>query len=90
MQIRPEYHLQELGDDHLVIGRPAATQTKERRVVRLNASAAFLWRSVEAKEFTVETLSGLLREEYGLDAAVAAADAASIAAAWVKAGLVDE
>lgn len=89
MRIHPGYHLRELGDDHLVIGKDAVAKKNERRVVRLNASAAFLWRAVEDKEFDAATLSALLQEEYGLEAARAAADASAIVDVWVKAGLVD-
>jgi hypothetical protein len=89
MRIHPGYHLRELGDDHLVIGKDAAAKKNERRVVRFNASAAFLWRSVEEKEFDAPTLARLLQEEYGLDAVRADADAAAILSAWEDAGLVD-
>jgi len=89
MRIHPGYHLRELGDDHLVIGKDAAAKQNERRVVRLNTSAAFLWRAVEGKEFDVPMLARQLQEEYGLDAARAAADAAAIVSAWTDAGLVD-
>ena len=87
MRIHDGYYLRELGDDHLVIG--AGASSGSRRVVRLNESAAFLWRSVVGREFSVAGLAALLQQEYGLDAEAAAGDAASIAAAWQKAGLVD-
>ena len=90
MHIHPSFHLRELGDDHLVIGGGAGLFRRSRHVVRLNDSAAFLWRSVAEREFDAALLAQLLREEYGLEEAVAAADAASILAAWRKAGLVAE
>ena len=89
MRIHDGYHLRELGDDHLVIGPGSEPGGGSRRVVRLNESAAFLWRSVVGREFSVAGLAALLQQEYGLDAEAAAGDAASIAAAWQKAGLVD-
>lgn len=89
MRISSDYRLRELGDDHLVIGKSADGRQEARRVVRLNGSAAFLWRSVAGKDFDADTLSWLLQREYGLDPLTAGADAASILAAWVKAGLVE-
>jgi hypothetical protein len=89
MRICSEYRLRELGDDHLVIGESADGRRNARRVVRLNESAAFLWRSVAGKDFNADTLSWLLQREYSLDPQTAAADAASILAAWEKAGLVE-
>ena len=88
MHFLPDYHLRELDDDHLVIGKSADGRKNFRHVVRLNASAAFLWRSVEGKEFDAGTLARLLELKYGLDAETAAADAASILSAWEKAGLL--
>ena len=89
MRISPDYRLRELGDDHLVIGESTDGRRNARRVVRLNESAAFLWRSVAGREFDADTLSLLLRDEYALDAMTAAADAASILSAWENAGLVE-
>ena len=88
MRILSDYHLRELDDDHLVIGKSTDGRKNFRHVVRLNASAAFLWRSVAGKDFDASTLARLLQEKYGLDAETAAADAASILSAWEKAGLV--
>ena len=93
MRIKEEYRLQELGDDHLLIG-PAAGPG--RRIVRLNESAAFLWRSVaarpaaEGRDFSVAVLADLLQARYGLDPATATRDARSIAAAWQESGVVEE
>ncbi|MBR3292133.1 MAG: PqqD family peptide modification chaperone [Bacteroidales bacterium] len=89
MRICSDYRLRELGDDHLVIGESADGRRDARRVVRLNESAAFLWRSVAGKDFDADTLSWLLQKEYGVDSLAADADAASILAAWMKAGLVE-
>jgi len=88
MHILADYHLRELDDDHLVIGKGADGRKNIRHVVRLNASAAYLWRSVEGKEFDAGTLARLLQEKYGIDAAAAAADASAILSAWEKSGLV--
>lgn len=90
MHICEGYHLRELGDDHLVIGPGSAPGGGSRRVVRLNESAAFLWRSVAVRDFTLADLADLLRREYGVDETAALSDAKSIANAWEKAGLVAE
>ena len=90
MHICPGFSLRELGDDHLVIGEGSDRNIHARRVVRLNGSAAFLWRSVEGKDFGVGDLALLLREEYGIDTATSLSDAAAILDAWEKAGLVEK
>jgi hypothetical protein len=60
------------------------------RMVKLNDSAAFLWKSVSGKDFTVETLADLLVGEYGIDAETARRDSEAIAAKWKEIGLIEE
>jgi hypothetical protein len=59
-------------------------------MVKLNDSAAFLWKSVSGKDFTVETLADLLVGEYGIDAETARRDSEAIAAKWKEIGLIEE
>ena len=61
-----------------------------RRMIRLNSSAAFLWRSVAGKAFTEADLAALLQAEYDVDAETASADAHNVALEWQGAGLVRE
>lgn len=86
MRTKEEYRLQELGEDRLLIGPAAGGR---RRAIRLNASAAFLWRSVAGRDFTEEDLALLLQAEYGLDPAAAALDARRLARHWLDAGLAE-
>ena len=79
------FKLRELGDDHLLVG---PSDDGGRRIVRLNAAAAFLWRSVAGSEFSVADLSALLRNEYGLDRERADSDAGRIADAWLASYLL--
>ena len=88
MHTIPGYILRESGPDHLVMGNPDAEGWQ--RIIRLNESAAFLWRSVAGKSFDVAALASLLQTEYGVDAATARADAGDIARAWLRAGIVQE
>ena len=59
------------------------------KLISLNESAAYLWESVEGKEFTEKDLAGLLIGKYGIDEALAAKDSAAIAKAWHEAGIVE-
>lgn len=58
-------------------------------IINMNESSAYLWKSVEGKEFTADTLAELLLAEYNVDAATAKADAKAIAEEWVKADIVE-
>lgn len=88
MHIREGFILREVGTDHMVVGPGAKGGEGLRRIVRMNDSAAFLWRSVAGREFEVATLAALLEREYGLEKTVARTDAEHIAAAWLHAGIV--
>lgn len=88
MRIREGFILREMGDDHMVVGPGATGDGGFRRIIRLNESAAFLWRSVAGRDFDVSMLAGLLEQEYGLPMATARTDAERIATAWLHAGIV--
>lgn len=87
MKIVDGFRLRDVMGQATVIGE-GVNQVNFNKLITLNASAAFLWRQVEDKEFEVETLKDLLVSEYGIDAQLAEKDAAAIANKWTEAGLV--
>lgn len=58
-------------------------------IISMNESAAYLWNSIEGKNFTIETLTNLLLKEYDVDEAIAKADALSLVAQWNKAEIIE-
>ena len=59
------------------------------KLISLNATAAFLWKKVEGKEFTPEEMAGYLVEEYGIDMELALKDSKALCQAWVDAGVAE-
>ena len=59
------------------------------KMISLNATAEYLWTSVQGKEFTPEDLKNLLLEKYEVDEQTAAKDAEAIALKWIEAGIAD-
>lgn len=59
------------------------------KIISMNESSAYLWKSVEGKEFTAETLRDLLLKEYDVDSATAENDAKMVAEEWAKAGIAE-
>lgn len=59
------------------------------KLITLNDSAAYLWQSVEDKEFDVQTLANLLVDKYGIDQDTALTDAKAIANKWIEIGVVN-
>lgn len=68
----------------------SVAQINFNKMISLNSSAAYLWESVEGKEFTVEDLKNLLLDRYEVEEEVAAKDAENIARTWVEAGIAEE
>ena len=75
--------------EHIVIGT-GVENIDFSKVISLNESAAWLWKEVEGKDFTPETLATLLVEQYEVDADVALADAKALTNQWVSVGIVSE
>ena len=75
--------------EHIIIGT-GVENIDFSKVISLNESAVFLWREVEGREFTAETLASLLKEQYDVDEATALADAVKLLEQWVSVGIVSE
>ena len=88
MKLIEGFRLRDVMGQATVIGEGIG-QVNFNKLITLNESAAFLWRSVEGKDFDAETLAGLLVEEYGIDLELASKDAAKILAQWVEIGLAE-
>lgn len=88
MHLKEGFVLRELGDEHVVIGDGLTVDFQ--RLISLNSSAAFLWRGVEGREFSVDDLTALLLDEYEVSVEEAAAAARDITRDWLDAGLAEE
>lgn len=89
MKAKEGFRLRKLGREHIIMGEGLA-QVNFNKIISLNSSAAYLWEAVQDKEFSVEDLAQLLIDEYGIDRELALKDSASIAQAWIEAGIVEE
>ena len=54
----------------------------------MNATAAYLWKEVEGKDFNQADLADLLVKKYGIDEELAQKDAAAVLDKWIEIGLV--
>ena len=89
MKINKGFDLREMCGEYIIIGT-GVENIDFSKVISLNESAAWLWRQVEGKEFTPESLAALLMGEYDVNEDVALADAAALAAQWVSVGIAAE
>ena len=89
MKINNGFELREMCGEHIIIGT-GVENIDFSKVISLNESAAWLWREVEGKEFTPESLAALLMGQYDVDEATALADATALVSQWVSVGIVTE
>ncbi len=88
MKIKEGFVLRSIGDNYMVVGEGLA-QIDFNKIISLNSTAAYLWKAVQGKEFTVQDLKDLLLEEYDVDEATALKDASALAEKWAEAGLTE-
>lgn len=63
MKIKPEFQLQNVCGEHVVLGTGMACVNYDL-MIRLNSTGAFLWEAAAKGEFTVESLVEALLAEY--------------------------
>lgn len=89
MKLSSGFRMRRLGAEHIVTAEGAG-QVNFNKMISLNSSAAYLWQSVEDKEFTVEDLADLLVEKYEIDRETALRDSAVLAEKWIEAGIAEK
>jgi len=88
MRLIEGFRLRPLGKEFIVTPESVA-QINFNKMISLNSSAAYLWESVEGKEFSPEDLKNLLLDRYEVEEEVAARDAEAIAQSWIDAGIAE-
>lgn len=82
------YVLKSLGSQNLLVGI-GANVAHSGVLRKLNESAAFLWKSVEGKDFTEETLVDLLLEEYDVSRETATEAVKELVKDWLEQKVVE-
>ena len=90
MKTKKGYTLRSLGNEYILVAESLDEAVDFSRMISLNASAAFLWKEVEGKEFDTEMLASLLMEEYGITHDVAANDVAALIETLKTANLIED
>ncbi len=73
-----------------IITAEKVTNINFNKLISLNESAAYLWESVQGKEFDADTLADLLVERYEVDRETAFKDSEAIILKWKEAGIVTD
>lgn len=88
MKLKEGFTLRTICGESVVVGEGLA-QVNFNKMLSLNASAAYLWKSVEGKEFTLDTLVTLLTDKYDVSPERAREDAAKVVEVWVREGVAE-
>ncbi|MFI3323139.1 MAG: PqqD family protein [Rikenellaceae bacterium] len=89
MKIIEGFKLRSVAGEMVVSGE-GVNQISFNKLIALNPTAAYLWRSIEGEEFDANRLSELLIAEYDVTPAQALTDAQALVANWLECGLIEE
>lgn len=89
MKIKSGFELREICGEHILLayGEENIDFTK---VISMNESAVLVWKAVENREFSIQTMTEILMAEYEVDAEVAKNDSEQLLQLWLREGLVEE
>jgi hypothetical protein len=88
MKIKEGFELREMCGENIIVAK-GVQNIDFNKIISLNETAAYLWKSIVGKEFTPESMAELLRMEYEVNEATALADTQELAKAWQDAGLCE-
>lgn len=89
MKTKKGFVLRTLGKEFILVSE-GLEAADTNRLVSMNESAAFLWKTVENKEFDADTLINLLMEEYGITREMAEKDVTPLLETWKKADIITD
>ena len=88
MKIKEGFILREMCGENIVAAE-GLEHINFNKLISLNESAAYLWKELCGKEFSIEEMAELLIARYGIDKELALKDSASLYEAWIKAGIAE-
>jgi hypothetical protein len=88
MTIKEGFVLRTICGQNVVSGE-GTSQVNFSKLVSLNETAAYLFKAVQGREFTAETLANLLLDAYEVDRETALKDAETLCAQWKEIGIVE-
>lgn len=88
MRIKEGFVLRDIMGEAIVVGE-GFDQINFNQMIKLNDSAAFLWRATEGRDFTEQELADLLTSHYEIDRESALADVVRLCEEWKKNGIIE-
>ena len=89
MKIKNGFVLREMCGENIVTAE-GMENINFNKLISLNSTAAFLWKNLEGKEFSVEDMAKLLVDQYGIDMELARTDSENLCKVWAEAGIIEQ
>ena len=88
MKTKKGFNLRQVCGENVIVAE-GAENIDFSSIISMNESSAYLWNSIQGKEFGKNNLVELLTQEYDVDADTAAKDVEALVAQWLKAGIIE-
>ena len=89
MKIRKGFVLRDICGNKVISGE-GLDKVNYSKLITLNETAAYLWESVQEKEFDKDTLVQLLLERYEVTEDVVRADVDKLLSTWMELDMIEE
>ena len=88
MKIKNGFTLHQIGDEHIIMHNGTGN-VDFSNIISMNESSAYLWNSIQGKDFEVKDLVDLLIEMYEVDEETATRDARLLVDQWKQAEIIE-
>ena len=88
MKTKKGFNLRQVCGENVIVAE-GAENIDFSSIISMNESSAYLWNSIQGKEFDKNNLVELLTQEYEVAADTAAKDVEALVAQWMKAGIIE-
>ena len=89
MKVKNGLNLREVCGENIIVAE-GDENIDFSNIISMNESSAYLWQEVQKLDnFTIDTLTQLLCEQYEIDEATAKKDVTTLATQWAAAGIIE-
>ena len=89
MKVKNGFNLREVCGENIIVAE-GDENIDFSNIISMNESSAYLWQEVQKLDnFTIDTLTQLLCEQYEIDEETAKKDVTTLATQWAAAGIIE-
>ena len=89
MKVKNGFNLREVCGENIIVAE-GDENIDFSNIISMNESSAYLWQEVQKLDnFTIDTLTQLLCEQYEIDKETAKKDVTTLATQWAAAGIIE-